>query len=287
MPKFCRFVLFVLAGAAVPGCCPQSYSQVYSYVDRNGTRVITNIPPQEPVYDLKVTGAPPPPPAPVATKSKSGKTAARNSARPSPPAQPAAGFSSDPASPRVPVVATHSSYDSIIEKYSSEYGVDPKLIQSMIATESAFNAKAVSPKGAQGLMQLMPSTASNLGVRNPFDPEENISGGIKHMRNLLDTFSGYPDSLVLSLAAYNAGENLVQRIGRVPAIRETNDYVRTIIQRYGKRETELLIPARLQEQAQRPMMFHFLDENGIPVLTNIPPVIRAGNQSPAPSPNQQ
>ncbi len=287
MTKSLRFCLFLLLAAALPGCCPLIYGQIYSYVDQNGLRVITNIAPQTPVYDLKVTGAPPPPPpAPVVAKAKSAKSAVRSTARPSPATKPPAEYPASAAAPAPAAdpAAARAAYDSIIEKYSSEYGVDPKLIQSMIATESAFNEKAVSPKGAQGLMQLMPATASGLGVRNPFDPEENIWGGIKHMRNLLDTFSGYPDSLVLSLAAYNAGENLVQRIGRVPAFRETNDYVRSIIQRYGKRQTELFNRMPLQEDPQKPMMFHFLDEDGIPVLTNIPPVVRSGNQNPAQPP---
>jgi soluble lytic murein transglycosylase-like protein len=85
-------------------------------------------------------------------------------------------------------------------------------------------------------MQLMPATASRMGVRNAFDPEENISGGTKYMRLLLDTFSyAEKDQLILSLAAYNAGENLVQKLGRVPAIRETSEYVSSILGRYGQK----------------------------------------------------
>jgi len=167
---------------------------------------------------------------------------------------------------------------AIIEKYSKEYGIDPRLIHSMITTESAFNPRAVSPKGAQGLMQLMPGTAAQLGVANPFDPEENISGGIRYMRSLLDTFSGHSDTLMLSLAAYNAGENLVRRLGRVPAIRETNNYVRDIIQRYGQTETVVQDPLPTPDLIQIPLpTFRYLDEKGILVLTNIPPVLPTGN----------
>ena len=101
----------------------------------------------------------------------------------------------------------------------------------MIETESDFDSRAVSPKGARGLMQLMPATALRVGVQNSFDPEQNIRGGMQHMRGLLDRFN---NDLQLSLAAYNAGENLVQRIGRIPHIRETHNYVRKITKKYGK-----------------------------------------------------
>lgn len=210
---------------------------LYSYLDESGIRVYTNIPPKAAVRDLKVIGAPVPPPAPAPN----------------------------------PVPATP--YDSIIEKYSNQYQVDPSLIHSMIATESGFNAKAVSSKGARGLMQLMPATASRLGVRDVFNPEENIRGGVKHMRNLLDTFS---NDLELSLAAYNAGENLVQRVRRIPNIRETHDYVRSITNRYGKKD----VTFQAAEPARAPSTFRWVDENGIEHLTNIPPVLRSGFEFP-------
>jgi soluble lytic murein transglycosylase-like protein len=158
-------------------------------------------------------------------------------------------------------------YDAIIEKYASQFGMDPDLIRYMIATESAFNERAVSPKGAQGLMQLMPETASRLGVRDPFDPDENIWGGTKYMRFLYDTFSSSPDALKLSLAAYNAGENVVLQLGRVPPIRETKDYVQSIINRYGQTTMKVsdLVPER--------QLFKFIDQNGVLNLTNLPPVL--------------
>jgi soluble lytic murein transglycosylase-like protein len=113
-------------------------------------------------------------------------------------------------------------------------------------------------------MQLMPSTAASLGVRNSFDPEQNIQGGVKHFRFLMDNFN---NNLELSLAAYNAGQNLVQRLGKVPAIRETVDYVQSITKRYGKKE----VKAQAQEAPGLPLTFRFFDESGILHLTNIPP----------------
>ena len=223
------FFFFLQAIVALAVLGQYSYSQVlYSYLDENGNRVFTNIAPVQPVWDLKITGSIP-------------------SLAPS-------DFNSQ-----------SEYYNSLIEKYAGDYGLDPSLIRSIIAQESGFNPKAVSPKGARGLMQLMPATAERLGVNNSFDPEQNIRGGVKHFRSLLDTFN---NNLDLSLAAYNAGENLVQRLGRVPEIRETRDYVKSITQRYKKSE----LSEQSQEDANRPSTFRYFDDSGVLHLTNIPPL---------------
>ena len=105
------------------------------------------------------------------------------------------------------------------------------MVFLVIEKESRFHTRAVSPKGAMGLMQLMPWTARRLGVRKPFDPGENIRAGTQHMRELMDRFGGQVD---LVLASYNAGEGAVLKYGRsVPPYRETRDYVKTIGKRYG------------------------------------------------------
>ena len=115
-------------------------------------------------------------------------------------------------------------YASIIEKASAAQGVDPKLVRAMIQVESAYQASARSRKGAMGLMQLMPATARMYGVTNPYDPESNITGGIKHLKTLLDRF---PKEL--ALAAYNAGEGVVERFGGIPPYPETREYVSRIL----------------------------------------------------------
>jgi soluble lytic murein transglycosylase-like protein len=120
-------------------------------------------------------------------------------------------------------------YDQHIRIVSLRYGVDPQLIKAMIRTESDFDRNATSKRGAQGLMQLMPGTARDLNVLNPFDPRENIDGGVRYFRAILDSFDG---NLPLSLAAYNAGPNLVKRCQRIPAIPETIDYVRRVLSYY-------------------------------------------------------
>jgi hypothetical protein len=111
------------------------------------------------------------------------------------------------------------------------HGLDPELVLAVVAVESNFQAAAVSPKGAQGLMQLMPRTAAQLGVRDAFDPEQNLDGGARHLRALVDLYRG---DLRRALAAYNAGAGAVQRYGGVPPYRETRAYVDKILGRVAR-----------------------------------------------------
>jgi len=120
-------------------------------------------------------------------------------------------------------------YDSLISEFSKKYQVDFALIKAMIRAESGFNPLAVSRKGAKGLMQLMPETASRMNVSNVFSPRENIEGGVRHFKNLLSLFD---NDVRLSLAAYNAGENLVAELRSIPPYRETVDYVRKVLSYY-------------------------------------------------------
>jgi len=119
-----------------------------------------------------------------------------------------------------------SQYDELIMKASGKYNVEPALVKAIIKAESNFNHRAVSRKGAKGLMQLMPATAASLQVRDSFHPENNIEGGVKYVRYLLNFFNG---NLPLALAAYNAGENAVLRYGGIPPYRETQTYVRRVL----------------------------------------------------------
>lgn len=125
----------------------------------------------------------------------------------------------------------NSAIDQLIRTNGDRFGIDPYLVFLVIEKESRFRTRAVSPKGAMGLMQLMPATARRLGVRRPFDPAENIRAGTQYMRELMNMFGGKVD---LVLASYNAGEGAVLKYGRnVPPYRETRDYVKTIGKRYG------------------------------------------------------
>jgi len=115
---------------------------------------------------------------------------------------------------------------AMVESTAARYGVDVKLAHALVKVESNYQANAVSPKGAMGLMQLMPAVARQYAVEDPFDPEKNLDAGIRHLRTLLDRF---PSDVRLALAAYNAGLFAVTKYGGVPPYRETQDYVRRIM----------------------------------------------------------
>ena len=123
--------------------------------------------------------------------------------------------------------------DDVVNSASGRYRLDPDLVNSVIKAESGFNVRAVSPKGAQGLMQLMPGTASQLGVPNAFDPQANVEGGTKYLRELLER---YNFDLVKALAAYNAGPQRVEQFGGVPPYYETRVYVARIVKDFNKKK---------------------------------------------------
>jgi hypothetical protein len=148
---------------------------------------------------------------------------------PDPPAAipvPSASAKSGTAKAAVPL-------NQVVNIASAEYHLDPDLVNSVIHAESGFNAHAVSPKGARGLMQLMPGTASHLGVNEVFDPQSNVTGGSRYLRELLER---YNFDLVKALAAYNAGPERVDQYRGVPPFRETRAYVARIVHEYNKKK---------------------------------------------------
>jgi soluble lytic murein transglycosylase-like protein len=177
---------------------------------------------------------------------------------------------------------------SMVEVISQNYGVDPALVRAVMKTESNFNRWAVSNKGARGLMQLIPATGARYGVRDFFDPQQNVEGGVQYLKFLLEKFNG---NLDLSLAAYNAGENLVERLGRVPPIPETANYVRRVRANYAKKTLPaapvVMPPAPkpvvaatpekppdqqpVRQAKQEPSVFRTVDERGVVHFSNIGP----------------
>jgi soluble lytic murein transglycosylase-like protein len=141
-------------------------------------------------------------------------------------------FTPAPATP-----AMKPPYRELVEAAAARYNVDADLIKSVIAVESNFDPKAVSPKKARGLMQLLPETAARLGVRNIEDPQENIDAGTRYLRELLEK---YNNNLALALAAYNAGPERIQRYGRVPPFAETISYVRRVRRNYENSKSSTL-----------------------------------------------
>lgn len=156
-----------------------------------------------------------------------------------------------------------SDLKALVQSISHEQGVDPKLVDALVRVESSYDPNAVSRRGAMGLMQLMPATAKRLHVDDPFDPEENVRGGVTEFARLLDQYSG---NLQFALAAYNAGEGAVARHGGVPPYAETRNYVSRILTIYtGKpyRMGGTYRPARPVKMVR--------DRNGAMVITNMTP----------------
>lgn len=181
-----------------------SSADIFKYVDENGVMCYTDVP-----FDKKADRI-------LREKTK----------EPSDNEQPVKSKVKSRVSPDFQTVAYHE----IIHEKASTYNVDPSLIKAVITTESNWNSRAISRKGAMGLMQLMPSTANDLNVHNPFDPEENIEGGTKYLKYLLEKFNG---DLTLAVAAYNAGPKRVEKYGYVPPITETKQYVNKVLSLYN------------------------------------------------------
>ena len=136
--------------------------------------------------------------------------------------------------------------NEVVNAASGRYRLDPDLVTSVIKAESGFNVRAVSPKGAQGLMQLMPGTASKLGVPNAFDPRANVEGGTKYLRELLER---YNFDMVKALAAYNAGPQRVEQFGGVPPYYETRAYVARVVRDFNKKKAAQKKTANAHEKA--------------------------------------
>lgn len=185
----------------------------------------------------EITGAPAPAPALPAAPSNgdfsalvrqalAGRTAAGAMGGPALPSAP------DPnASANQPLLIPPEQIDGLVQSNAAAWQVDPALIKAIIANESGFNANATSKTGAQGLMQLEPGTAAGLGVRNSYDPAQNISGGTRYIKGLLERFHG---DMHLAVAAYNAGPGAVEKYGGVPPYAETQTYVGNVMDAYRK-----------------------------------------------------
>jgi hypothetical protein len=184
----------VVAGlVGLLGVAPVAHATgVYEYRGADGTRVFTNVP-SEPARPARL--------APITIVTGAGF-----------------GF------PRM--AGDRTPYDALIREIASRYDVEYALVKAMIKAESAFDPRAVSSKGAQGLMQLMPATAADYAVEDAFTPRDNIEGGVRHLRMLLDR---YDNNVLLAVAAYNAGHGRVEQAGGIPPLPETQAYVERVL----------------------------------------------------------
>ena len=187
----------ILAAVIAASCPGYAGAQIYAWRDANGTLVLSDRAIDQPTAVYQVEGAP----RYVST---------------------------------TPVESTSARdlYEPYVIEYANQHSLRPELVRAVIQVESGYNPRALSPKGAMGLMQLMPDTARMLGVDRPYDPEQNIRGGTRYLRLLLDKYDGNEE---LALAAYNAGSGAVDRYGkRIPPYRETRDYVRKVGSKAGE-----------------------------------------------------
>jgi soluble lytic murein transglycosylase-like protein len=186
--RLCAFLIGTLAVWTWPS---RADAQIYAWRDTNGTLVLSDRTIDAPTDVYKVEGAP----SYVTTR----------------PVEPS---------------SNRDLYEPLVQEHATRQSLRPELVRAVIQVESGYNPRALSPKGAMGLMQLMPATARGLGVNNPWDPAQNIRGGTDYLRQLLDQYEGSEE---LALAAYNAGSGAVARYGgRIPPYRETRDYVRRV-----------------------------------------------------------
>jgi soluble lytic murein transglycosylase-like protein len=186
-----RFRVFLLTALAISAWPSQADAQIYAWRDANGTLVLSDRAIDAPTDVYEVAGAP----SYVTTRPVEDQSEGER-------------------------------FEPLIQEHATRRSLRPELVRAVIQIESGFNPRALSPKGAMGLMQLMPATARSLGVNNPWDPAQNIRGGTDYLRQLLDEYEGNEE---LALAAYNAGSGAVAKYGRrVPPYRETRDYVRKV-----------------------------------------------------------
>ena len=216
-----RSLVLLLVATAIGAATPAA-AQVYKRTARDGTTVFTNIPPNPSLQRVALT-------QPVSYET---------------PRQPAADY---------------GTYSQEIAEAAARYAVPERLIWAVIRAESGFDPRAVSARGARGLMQLMPETAAILGVRDPFNPRENIHGGARHLRGMMERFRY---DLPLAIAAYNAGERPVASYRGIPPYPETREYVARVLRYYGAPPAWELQGGGITQLVQR---------DGTVVYTNVAP----------------
>jgi soluble lytic murein transglycosylase-like protein len=223
-------------------CANPAQSQIVSYRDDTGKRVFVN---SNPVYTAR----------PIKLVVPKGFTPTGIALNTTP-----ASFAESPEISAAEL-ANREKIEQMIREVSDRYRVDPALVRAVIQTESNWNTSAISRKGARGLMQLVPGTAQQLGVDNAFDPKQNLDGGVRYLRRLLERYNGDLDR---ALAAYNAGPGAVDRAGGIPRYRETREYVQKVTDSYFRPGSDRL-PRAFD---QRRPIYRAVEADGRVVFTN-------------------
>ena len=223
-------LIATLVAALLPRLAHAQDGRIYAWRDASGNLVLSDRKLNEPVKVYEVAGAP----AYVTTRP-------------------------------VATTGADTQFEDLVQEFSRKQSLRPELVRAVIQVESGFNPRARSPKGAMGLMQLMPQTARELGVRDPYDPEDNIRGGTRYLRQLLDKYDG---NLELALAAYNAGPAAVDKYDeKIPPYRETRDYVAKVTAKAGR--TAALSPAAAKRIVYK--FIQLVDGRAIPKYSSNPP----------------
>jgi soluble lytic murein transglycosylase-like protein len=261
----CMALIGTLLGIGLLAIPSHAAESIAAYLDANGRMVFVNegvnssVNPPKKAASPKISSAAQSGRRVIASSEPTGapKDASAVPEQPTPVASGEAVQEQDESASQQPARAAN--LDSLIEQAAARHQIDPELVKAIVRVESNYNPYAVSPAGAQGLMQLIPATAMRFGVANPFDPQANLDGGIRYLKYLLGQYGG---NLPLSLAAYNAGEDAVARSGgTIPSIRETQDYIRRIAQLYPQQAMPGGVPPA-------PSIVKFVDSTGVVHFSN-------------------
>ena len=250
LPNSLTILLSMLVLCTVP-----AHGQIVSYLDSGGKRVFINADPPHVVAPSK------------GSQPKSSGISGSGISGSGIPGLTKISFRSTQASfltaPELSAAAraNRDKMEQMIHDVSDRYRVDAALVRAVIETESHYNTSAISKRGAVGLMQLIPGTAQKMGVRNAFDPKQNLEGGVHYLHSLLERYNGDLDR---ALAAYNAGPGAVDRAGGVPRIRETREYVQKVTNSYNRPESERLPHALIARES----IYRAVEADGRVIFTN-------------------